>query len=107
MKGYDCWRDCVAGGVSISVSEQNEGLNAMICDVETGVCGPADTEAAPVQPFQVLQPAKKVDVYYVTDPICPHCWALEPVLRRFEHEYGRHIDLKIVMGGLLPGWDGF
>jgi len=90
------------------VSEQYEGLSAMICDVETGVCGPAaDAAESQAQPIQVLQPAKKVDVYYVTDPICSHCWAIEPVLRRFGHEYGRHVNVKTVMGGLLPGWDGF
>src|SRR5690625_6939143 len=80
----------------------------MIGDVEAGVCGPAaDAAEGAAQPIQVLQPAKKVDVYYGTDPICAHCWAIEPVLRRFGHEYGRHVNVKTVMGGLLPGWDGF
>lgn len=30
------------------------------------------------------QPQKTIDVYYVTDPMCSHCWAIEPVLRQFQ-----------------------
>jgi len=102
------------------MTESNgEGLAAMVCDVETGICGPAGDAQDPqgAQGMQDPQGAtkltqfrpavKKVDMYYVTDPICSHCWALEPALRRFEHEYGRHLDVRVIMGGLLPAWDGF
>ncbi len=91
-----------------------ETLAGMVCDAETGVCGPADasqgtadaTAEAP-KLMQLRPPVKKVDLYYVTDPICSHCWALEPVLRRFEDEYTKHMDVRVIMGGLLPQWDGF
>src|SRR5690606_27161480 len=88
----------------------------MVCDIETGICAPSgsvpEAESAPGaedSPFQpvTFRPIKKVDVYYVTDPICSHCWALEPTLRRFTEEYGRHLEIKTVMGGLLPQWTGF
>lgn len=82
----------------------------MFCDLETGVCGPAEAQegsAAAPKLTQLRPPAKKIDLYYVTDPICSHCWALEPVLRRFEHEYGGHLNVRVVMGGLLPEWNGF
>ena len=82
----------------------------MFCDLETGVCGPADTQDGTEQAPKLTQlrpPAKKVDLYYFTDPICSHCWAVEPVLRRFEHEYGDHLNVRVIMGGLLPKWDGF
>ncbi len=85
-------------------------LAGMVCDVETGVCGPAEAEqsgSTTTKLMQIRPPVKKVDMYYVTDPICSHCWALEPVLRRFEHEYRGHLDVRVVMGGLLPAWDGF
>jgi predicted DsbA family dithiol-disulfide isomerase len=78
----------------------------MICDLETGVCGPADNQSG-LQMFEVPKPAPKIDLYYFTDPICSHCWALEPVLRRFEQQYGRHFRLHTVMGGLLESWNGF
>jgi putative protein-disulfide isomerase len=79
--------------------------NNMVCDLETGICGEAGEEA--VETINLNQPQKKVTLYYVTDPICSHCWALEPVLRRFEKEYGQYIKFQTVMGGLLPNWDGF
>ena len=84
--------------------------NAMLCDIETGLCGPAsdtvDGGSATLEPV-TFRPTPKVEVYYVTDPICSHCWALEPTLRRFTEEYGRHLEIKTVMGGLLPQWTGF
>lgn len=46
----------------------------------------------------------KLRLYYVTDPICSHCWAIEPVLRRFLAEYGQHFSVRIVMGCLLEEW---
>lgn len=77
----------------------------MMCDLETGVCGVAGED--PMQVIDLNQVETKVTLYYVTDPICSHCWALEPVLNRFIQEYGPYFDLKIVMGGLLPSWKGF
>ena len=82
-----------------------EMKNNMICDLETGVCGPGgDTE---MQFIDLSAPQKKVDLYYVTDPICSHCWALEPVLRKFEAQYGQYFNMHTLMGGLLENWDGF
>jgi len=81
-------------------------MNNMVCDLETGICGPAETQPG-LQAFELPKTTPKVDVYYVTDPICSHCWALEPVLRRFGRQYGRHFRLHTVMGGLLESWNGF
>ena len=77
----------------------------MMCDLETGVCGEINEEEMETVDFNTSK--KTVDLYYVTDPICSHCWALEPVLRRFESQYGRYFNLHIVMGGLLEKWGGF
>jgi putative protein-disulfide isomerase len=77
----------------------------MVCDLETGICGEAGEDAMEI--INLNQPQKKITLYYVTDPICSHCWALEPVLRRFEKQYGQYIKIQTVMGGLLPNWDGF
>ncbi|MEK3909908.1 DsbA family protein [Paenibacillus sp. FSL H7-0331] len=79
--------------------------NKMICDLETGVCGTADEES--IQFIDLKPSKKKADLYYITDPICSHCWALEPVLRRFGEQYGHYVNFHTVMGGLLEGWDGF
>jgi len=82
--------------------------NNMMCDLETGVCGPAGGEAEGTMEFIDLSaPDKTVDLYYVTDPICSHCWALEPVLRKFVDQYGQYFNMHTLMGGLLENWDGF
>ncbi|WP_373233095.1 DsbA family protein [Cohnella sp.] len=74
----------------------------MICDLKTGACGEADEEELEVIDFN--QPQKSVHLYYVTDPICSHCWAIEPVLRRFVEQYGHYFNFHTVMGGLLEKW---
>ncbi|WP_138752867.1 DsbA family protein [Paenibacillus sinopodophylli] len=77
----------------------------MMCDLETGVCGAADEDS--IQSIDLNQINKKFTMYYVTDPICSHCWALEPVLNRFIRQYGHYFNIQVVMGGLLPHWNGF
>ncbi|MBG9734419.1 DsbA family protein [Paenibacillus alvei] len=76
--------------------------NHMICDLETGVCGVAGEEEVEMIDFN--PPHKSITVYYVTDPICSHCWALDPVLRRFKTQYGHVFNFQTVMGGLLEKW---
>ncbi|MFP7298939.1 DsbA family protein [Neobacillus niacini] len=76
--------------------------NNMVCDLETGVCGVAGDEEMEMIDFN--QPKKSIEVYYVTDPICSHCWAIEPVLRRFKEQYGHYFNFHPVMGGLLEKW---
>jgi putative protein-disulfide isomerase len=76
--------------------------NNMVCDLETGVCGVVEEDEMEVIDFN--QPKKTINLYYVTDPICSHCWALEPTLRRFKEEYGHYFNFTPVMGGLLEKW---
>lgn len=49
----------------------------------------------------------KVQVIFGTDPICSHCWAMEPAWRRFLYHYGDHVETRHIYGGLLPHWEGF
>lgn len=74
----------------------------MICDVETGICGEA--EEGEIEMIDFNQPEKSINLYYVTDPICSHCWAIEPTLRRFVEQYGDYFNVHTVMGGLLEKW---
>lgn len=74
----------------------------MMCDLETGVCGEASEDILEVIDYN--QPNKTIELYYVTDPICSHCWALEPVFRRFKEQYGHYFNFHTVMGGLLEKW---
>lgn len=79
--------------------------NNMICDINTGVCGPATDNELEIINFS--KPKEVIDVYYFTDPICSHCWALEPTLNRFLEQYGEDFNFHTIMGGLLKSWDGF
>ena len=82
-----------------------ETKNNMSCDLETGVCGPAGGEDTNAMEFiDFSAPKKTIELYYVTDPICSHCWALEPVLRKFVDQYGHYFNMQTVMGGLLEKW---
>ena len=75
----------------------------MICDLETGVCGvPGEN----VEVVDFNKKIKTITLYYVTDPICSHCWAIEPTLRKFIKQYGHYFNVQTVMGGLLEKWDG-
>ncbi|MCM3744491.1 DsbA family protein [Sporosarcina luteola] len=76
----------------------------MICNMETGVCGPAGDDTISMEFIDLSAPKKTIDLYYVTDPICSHCWALEPVLRKFVHQYGHYFNMHTLMGGLLEKW---
>jgi putative protein-disulfide isomerase len=76
--------------------------NNLICDVETGVCGVPGEDGMEIVDFN--KPKKTIDLYYVTDPICSHCWALEPTLRRFKEQYSHYFNFHTVMGGLLEKW---
>ncbi len=49
----------------------------------------------------------KVDLYYVSDPICSHCWGLEPQLNKFLSQYGHYVNFHTVMGGILKSWEEF
>lgn len=84
------------------IERQMNNNNNMICDLETGVCGVAGEEEMEMIDFN--QPKKSIEVYYVTDPICSHCWAIEPLLRRFKEQYGHYFNFHTVMGGLLEKW---
>lgn len=49
----------------------------------------------------------KLEIVYFTDPICSTCWTIQPQLRTLKHAYFDNINLKYVMGGLLPSWNNF
>lgn len=83
----------------------NDNKN-MVCDMETGICGPADesSDNSMLEMIDFNKPQKKVDLYYVTDPMCSHCWAIEPVFNKFMELYGDYVNVNKVMGGLLEEW---
>lgn len=75
--------------------------NNIICDINTGICG---TEGEVKTKFNINR-TEKIDFYYFTDPICSHCYILEPIIKKFTHLYQDNLNISIVMGGLLEKWD--
>ncbi len=86
--------------------------NNMACDLETGICEIPERSFAETEVKTESEPKEnkengKVDVFYVTDPICSYCWCGEPHLRKFQTLYKDKVNFHIVMGGLLEKWTGF
>jgi predicted DsbA family dithiol-disulfide isomerase len=44
---------------------------------------------------------KPLEIYLFIDPLCPECWALEPIIKKLFIEYGRFFTLKHVLSGRL------
>lgn len=47
------------------------------------------------------QDRKPLEIYMFIDPLCPECWALEPIMKKLQIEYGRYFSLKHVLSGRL------
>lgn len=50
---------------------------------------------------------KPLELYSVIDPICPECWALEPILKKLQVEYGQYFTLRHIVGGKLDSLNSF
>jgi predicted DsbA family dithiol-disulfide isomerase len=44
---------------------------------------------------------KPLEIYVFVDPLCPQCWALEPVLQKLKIEYGSYFKVRHVLTGKL------
>jgi 2-polyprenyl-6-methoxyphenol hydroxylase-like FAD-dependent oxidoreductase/predicted DsbA family dithiol-disulfide isomerase len=51
-----------------------------------------------------IHAAEGLTVNYFTDPICSTCWIIQPAWKKLLLEYGHCLDIRYVMGGLLPSW---
>ncbi|MGM7719586.1 ClpXP adapter SpxH family protein [Metabacillus sp. Hm71] len=46
-------------------------------------------------------PEKPLEIYMFVDPLSPECWALEPIIKKLQIEYGRLFTLKHIISGRL------
>lgn len=44
---------------------------------------------------------KPLEIYFFIDPLCPKCWALEPILKKLHIEYGQYFRLRHILTGKL------
>ena len=40
---------------------------------------------------------KPIEIYMFIDPLCPECWALEPIIKKLQIEYGKYFSIKHVL----------
>jgi predicted DsbA family dithiol-disulfide isomerase len=44
---------------------------------------------------------KPLEIYTFVDPLCPECWALEPIMKKLHIEYGKYFSIRYVLSGKL------
>ncbi|MFD2443203.1 ClpXP adapter SpxH family protein [Bacillus sp. CGMCC 1.16607] len=44
---------------------------------------------------------KPIEIYMFIDPLCPECWALEPIMKKLMIEYGKYFSIKYVISGKI------
>ncbi|WP_071459159.1 ClpXP adapter SpxH family protein [Bacillus massilinigeriensis] len=47
------------------------------------------------------QEKKPLEIYIFVDPLCPECWALEPIMKKLQIEYGKYFTLRHILSGKL------
>ncbi|MFT8322355.1 MAG: ClpXP adapter SpxH family protein [Bacillus sp. (in: firmicutes)] len=51
--------------------------------------------------YENCNDSKPLEIYMFIDPLCPECWALEPIIKKLQIEYGQYFSLKHVLSGSL------
>ncbi len=44
---------------------------------------------------------RPLEIYMFIDPLCPDCWALEPILKKLTIEYGKYFSIRHILSGRL------
>lgn len=44
---------------------------------------------------------KPIEVYLFIDPLCPECWALEPIIKKLQTQYGNYFKIVYFIGGKI------
>ncbi len=67
------------------------------CDEKLGICG--------LSPGEKIKEKKKIELYIFTHPLCPECWAFEPVLKKLLLEYGHYFTVRYFVSTHLDLWN--
>ena len=50
---------------------------------------------------------QSIEVYAFINPLCPHSWEMDPILKRLQLEYGKHICIKHILSGNIASLSAF
>lgn len=66
------------------------------CNDKLGLCGSEEEHLQPIKPKN-----KPLEIYTFIDPLCPECWALEPILKKLQTYYYHYFKIRYVIGAKL------
>ena len=67
------------------------------CYDDLGICCPVEPAS-----FYISDNKKKLlEIYMFIDPLCPECWALEPIIKKLQMEYSNYFTLRTYVGNKL------
>ncbi len=67
-----------------------------ICNDELGLCGFEEPQHHQPKPTK-----KPLEIYTFIDPLCPECWAFEPILKKLQMHYCKYFTIRYIIGGKL------
>lgn len=68
------------------------------CNSQTGCCGPEFDNRS-------FNTKKQIEIYIFIDPLCPNCWAFEPMIKKLFVEYGSYFKIKFILACDLESWN--
>ncbi|ADU31149.1 ClpXP adapter SpxH family protein [Evansella cellulosilytica] len=67
-----------------------------ICNDELGLCCPEEPSS-----YYKDRKKKPIEIYMFIDPLCPECWALEPIVKKLQMEYSPYFTLRTLLANEL------
>ncbi|RNA69889.1 ClpXP adapter SpxH family protein [Alteribacter keqinensis] len=65
-----------------------------VCYDDLGICCPEEPSSFYIQ----NQGKKPLEIYIFIDPLCPECWALEPIIKKLQMEYANYFKIRTFLG---------
>lgn len=64
-----------------------------VCDDDLGLCCPEE----PASFYQPEAGSRPLEIYMFIDPLCPECWALEPIIKKLQMEYSPYFTIRTIL----------
>lgn len=65
------------------------------CNSLLGYCGPQEEMSTSEDSFRSVS----IEIYTFLDPLCPECWAFEPILKKLQIEYSKYVRIRYFVSG--------